>query len=280
MPDVGAHARSIAVDGATVLLSMVAGLFCLMPRAAAGSQPEALAALVRAYPDFLVEVDGNALVWKDGERMTIDDGKSPKAFAVLLDQADIKDQFYAAYPSGPVTSPPGLNSDPGRVRNQRFFEKMYGDCRKGEVKGKLVEVDWLPKSGRGQKLRITGINGVAAKLALISRELDELGPEYRRFLSPSSGTYNCRPIAGTNRVSGHGFGFAIDLNASQAEYWQWDARGKDRSGVIVYKNRVPWPIVEIFEKHGFIWGGKWYHYDTMHFEYRPEFLAEFLPGAK
>lgn len=26
------------------------------------------------------------------------------------------------------------------------------------------------------------------------------------------------------------------------------------------------------EKHGFIWGGCWYHYDTMHFEYRPELL--------
>jgi len=21
-----------------------------------------------------------------------------------------------------------------------------------------------------------------------------------------------------------------------------------------------------------VWGGKWYHYDTMHFEYRPEIL--------
>jgi hypothetical protein len=30
--------------------------------------------------------------------------------------------------------------------------------------------------------------------------------------------------------------------------------------------------VEIFERHGFIWGGKWFHYDTMHFEYRPEML--------
>ncbi|NUM57423.1 MAG: M15 family metallopeptidase, partial [Bdellovibrionaceae bacterium] len=25
-----------------------------------------------------------------------------------------------------------------------------------------------------------------------------------------------------------------------------------------------------FESEGFIWGGKWNHYDTMHFEYRPE----------
>jgi peptidoglycan LD-endopeptidase CwlK len=32
-------------------------------------------------------------------------------------------------------------------------------------------------------------------------------------------------------------------------------------------------IVKIFEKYGFIWGGKWYHYDTMHFEYRPELIV-------
>jgi len=35
---------------------------------------------------------------------------------------------------------------------------------------------------------------------------------------------------------------------------------------------MPWEIIRIFEKHGFIWGGKWYHYDTMHFEYMPEIL--------
>lgn len=39
-----------------------------------------------------------------------------------------------------------------------------------------------------------------------------------------------------------------------------------------YRNRIPRKIVEIFEKHGFIWGGAWYHYDTMHFEFRPEIL--------
>ena len=33
-------------------------------------------------------------------------------------------------------------------------------------------------------------------------------------------------------------------------------------------------IVHIFEKHGFIWGGRWLHYDTMHFEFRPEFYAK------
>src|SRR6185437_1620763 len=32
---------------------------------------------------------------------------------------------------------------------------------------------------------------------------------------------------------------------------------------IAYHNRMPKEIVATFEKHGFIWGGKWYHYDTM-----------------
>jgi len=29
-------------------------------------------------------------------------------------------------------------------------------------------------------------------------------------------------------------------------------------------------LVEIFERHGFIWGCRWRSYDAMHFEYRPE----------
>nr|WP_310556777.1 M15 family metallopeptidase [Flavobacterium sp.] len=35
---------------------------------------------------------------------------------------------------------------------------------------------------------------------------------------------------------------------------------------------MPQKIVAIFEKYGFIWGGNWTHYDTMHFEYRPELI--------
>jgi hypothetical protein len=31
--------------------------------------------------------------------------------------------------------------------------------------------------------------------------------------------------------------------------------------------------MDAFEAEGFIWGGRWYHYDTMHFEYRPELLS-------
>jgi hypothetical protein len=64
---------------------------------------------------------------------------------------------------------------------------------------------------------------------------------------------------------------AIDIATRHAHYWQWDKR--DAGGRYVWHNDIPMEIVEIFEKHGFIWGGNWYHYDTMHFEYRPELIA-------
>jgi len=64
-----------------------------------------------------------------------------------------------------------------------------------------------------------------------------------------------------------------------SNYWQWDLKRNHQtiseSNKLTYKNNIPWEIVEIFEKHGFIWGGKWHHYDTMHFEYRPELLIKY-----
>lgn len=63
------------------------------------------------------------------------------------------------------------------------------------------------------------------------------------------GCYNHRNIAGTNRLSQHAFGRAIDLNA----------------GI-----EVPARMVKCFEDNGFIWGGRWAapKTDPMHFQLR------------
>jgi len=92
-----------------------------------------------------------------------------------------------------------------------------------------------------------------------------------KYLVPSAGTYNCRRIAGTDRRSMHAYAAAIDINTAHTDYWMWS---KPVDGRYPYRNRIPQAIVDVFERHGFIWGGKWYHYDTMHFEYRPELLPE------
>jgi hypothetical protein len=227
----------------------------------------ALDELVKAYPDHLVSHDSQILLWKDGTRMPVSDGKAGKSFEQMLDEADIDDQFAIPYPLS-FTGVPALNSDPGRIRNEAMFIKMYGDCRKGAVKPRLTRIPWLPGRGGGS-VEVTTVNGVDKKLAAVSRDLEQLPAEMTKYLVPSAGTYNCRTIAGTKRLSVHAFGAAIDLSTKFGDYWRWAGKGK----APVYRNRFPREIVEIFERHGFIWGGAWYHYDTFHFEYRPELIA-------
>jgi D-alanyl-D-alanine carboxypeptidase-like protein len=261
------------------MLRFLAAAACLMALGAAPAFAQETAAartqrlmraLVAAYPDFLAGSDGNDLVWKDGTRMPFDDGKGAKEFEAMLGDPDLEDMFYAPYPLGRAGTAPAVNIDPGRVRFQPFYAKMYGDCTKGEVTRHLVDVIWLPSTS-AQRLRVTRVNGVAERLQAISNELDKLPAAMTKFLVPSAGTYNCRVVAGTKRVSAHGLGIAIDIATAYADYWYWTKPGP--GGRYAYRNRIPWEIVEIFETHGFVWGGKWYHYDTMHFEYRPEIIG-------
>ncbi|RIA56638.1 M15 family metallopeptidase [Dichotomicrobium thermohalophilum] len=226
--------------------------------------------LVSAYPAFLAGYEDNAIIWHDGTRMPFDDGRE-KTFKQRLTDPDLEDQFYAEYPRGLRGVPPLENVDPGRVRYEPFFEKMYGNCKddRRAVSARLKEVVWLPEN-YGKTLRVTKVNGVADALQKVSNKLDKLPQRFMKYLRPSAGTYHCRTIAGTERFSVHAFGAAVDINAKYGDYWRWS--GAEPGETLVYRNRIPWEIVEIFEQHGFIWGGKWYHYDTLHFEYRPELL--------
>jgi D-alanyl-D-alanine carboxypeptidase-like protein len=247
--------------------SIALGLMWLST-APAGADP-ALDALIAAYPDFLARYDDKELIWKDGSRMPISDGITGKSFDELLNNPDIKDQFAIPYPLGAGLKAPAINEDPGRIRNERFFLKMYGDCRHGDVAKRLAPVAWMP-AARGGTVSVTMVNGVNARLAQVVKDLGALPADIMQYLVPSAGTYNCRTIANTNRLSVHAFGAAIDINVKFSDYWEW-SKGKD--GRFDWKNRIPVVVGETFERHGFIWGAKWYHFDTMHFEYRPEIIA-------
>ena len=228
----------------------------------------ALDDLVAAYPNALAGHDDKMLRWRDGTVMPISDGVENKTFQDLLRRASIADQLRLPYPRGALAKPPAVDADPGRFRNTAFFTKMYGDCQKGDVSPHLVSLAWLPKTW-DKTIVITSINGADAQLRAVSAEIDALPDTIKRAAYPIAGTYNCRAVADTGQPSPHGYGIAIDLNTAYSDYWYW----RPHRGAIVYRNRMPQAIVAIFEKHGFIWGGKWYHFDTMHFEFRPELLV-------
>ena len=166
-----------------------------------------------------------------------------------------------------------------------FFKKMYGASKVHSARTNLTSIVWMPKKMGKKGQGHPGINGVARQLQKISNDLDALPDRFNKYLIPARksdwkyvpGIFNWRFIKGTKRQSVHSFGAALDLEYLQ--YWRtkvWKrpnhtiTRGSHKHD---FRNTMPWEIVEIFERHGFIWGGKWYHYDTMHFEYRPELLA-------
>lgn len=225
---------------------------------------EKLELLARAYPEGIAEVGTDTLTLRDGgAALPIDDGRQ-KSHAEKLASGDIEDSLSQIYPLGACAKPPPKDFDPGRIRSEALMKRLYGGSA-ASARRDLVTVNWF-----GERLMVTRRHGVAKALQSVEAELTSR-PKLKRYLVPSAGTFNWRNIAGTRTLSVHSFGAAIDLNTAFADYWRW--AGGAKSGAAPYRNRYPLDIVEIFEKHGFIWGGRWYHFDTMHFEYRPELIA-------
>lgn len=233
------------------------------------SMPARMKCLVEAYPDHLCGGDATHVHWCDGEKSLWDDGQEKADHDTLLNTADLEDQLAQPYPLGadfPMPLPP--NYEPGRVRNTAFFLKMYGQTE-SKMRKTLTRIRWLPSTDN-RSIRVTTVNDVHKKLAAVSDDIEKLPRKLQLAAGDTSGPFYWRNIKGTKRKSMHSFAIAFDIGLKDAYYWRWAK--PDAQGRLQYKNKMPIEVVEIFEKHGFIWGGKWYHFDTPHFEYRPELL--------
>lgn len=196
-----------------------------------------------------------------------------KSFKQMLDAPSLKDTLSVPYSKGEsVSTNPAYNHDSGRFRNQKFLKSIYGQNRKA-IRNNLERVAWVKKSnGRSTYILFNKNNNASNALRKVVSDLSKLPARYNKYLNPIGGTFNYRVIAGTNRLSPHSYGIAIDINTSKSNYWRY-VKSNLKNNKIKFKNRIPQEIVDIFEKHGFVWGGRWYHYDTMHFEYRPEIIS-------
>ena len=226
-----------------------------------------LARLKAAYPDIIQSYDKTKLILKSGIELPISDGRTNKSFEELLNKPDIDDMFAFAYPAGAKPAAPQVDFDPGRIRVEALFRAIYGDCRKSDIRARFRKIAWF-----GGTVVFTTRNGADKALEAAAKDLARLPKPMLKYLAPSAGTYNCRSIAGTDRLSMHAYGASIDINTKYANYWLWSKTSKNKSAY-VWTNQFPQEIIDIFERHGFIWGGRWYHFDTMHFEYRPELLV-------
>lgn len=214
--------------------------------------------------DVVFEMGGRKIHFRDGRMLD----------AERLDEGATCDPVFYDYPLGPLTEALPVEERPTYCTHwqEGLFGHTEGEIREHGTAARFLDhrlfvnellVDPLAAVERD-------IEAAARSDAAVRRWVDELWITY---------SFIDREIAGTDTRSQHAWGFAIDLIPrsydGKAVYWRW-SRALDRQGW----SRVPlegrWSpprrVIEIFEEHGFVWGGKWGYFDTVHFEYRPAIL--------
>jgi hypothetical protein len=257
------------------LVSSVALLLVLAAAPDAGLPPPGLSCLTRFYAGAVSQrpdggwgfvLDGGAFIpWRASGASSPDAGHDEDDEGIT--GVDLESIYRVPYVPGPIvpidTSDAGSIEDPGRVRVEQLFLSTYGASR-GEVFDHLGKVRFFGLRYPFHELAAEPLRRVVARLEPQVQQAPTLKP----FLTNIGGTFIWRKIARSKNLSTHAFGIAIDLNVDRSHYWRWTRRGEP----LRWQNKIPQAVVDAFEAEGFIWGGRWVHYDTMHFEYRPELL--------
>ncbi|WP_081911448.1 M15 family metallopeptidase [Clostridium culturomicium] len=226
--------------------------------------------IMMAYPDYIIGIEkGNEGVYfitaKD-EKIIYDD-MQVKNSEQKMNNADIQDILEEPYPLEMPIGLADVNSDPGRYRCYSLLNSVYGKSEY-EVSSNLVGV-YAPYN----KYQFNKNNGAAEALEGAMKELKGLAASNGKvgeLIGSINGTFNYRVISGTGKLSPHAYGIAIDIASNPSDYWKWSTREAGEKRVLYY----PEELVKTFEKYNFVWGGKWGHFDTLHFEYRPEILIK------
>ena len=257
-----------------------------------GSGERELKALASAYPDRITQVEqrdgdwamdvkGSWFFWAHGRILAEPDRADWQRYAPF--------RFYP-YPLGGLPPLPRLDArttarlkkalEEARVhpprRSEAFLERLYDAASGSETRGNIVTVDFLGFKVEVHRRIAEPLAAVAAECQVL-RRMDPAADSFFAGLSEVDG-FNYRDVAGTATRSYHGYGLALDLiprsYGGKAPYWRWVMQKTDQWWMTPYDRRwmVPLSIVAVFEKHDFVWGGKWLFFDTMHFEYRPEIL--------
>jgi len=301
---------AIVFGGLSLPPDMAGGIAA--PASAVIERPLAPAEVARrfldAYPDFLVAYDAEKkeLIGWDGARFPVDEKNDcpettrPPCCLPPSPATTLRVPYRSVAEHWPSADDPPLpGEDAGRRRPLALWIYMYGAPAGknadgswkiigkralfigGAVGKNLASVAWKLAAKRAQ-IRVSRVNGVNRQLAAVVAELETISAEAKsryRHLHGSgrvgvSGFYPRMVRGNACEISPHAFGVAVDIHwRSGLDYWLDSPQG----GGYRYRSVLPREIVAVFERHGFIWGGKWRHFDGMHFEYRPELLGMTMP---
>jgi len=161
------------------------------------------------------------------------------------------------------------------TRRASFFEDLWEAGTREESNAKTKTIRFL---GRSTKVH----SYIVDVLALVETRIQaaaKTDPQVQTWLNTvTTEGWSWRNVAESQSRSFHSYGVAVDLLprslAGKQTYWLWSADWREDWWNIPYNQRYhpPDTVIKIFENYGFVWGGKWFMFDTMHFEYRPEVM--------
>jgi len=161
------------------------------------------------------------------------------------------------------------------MRRASFFEDLWEARTREESYANLKTANFLGKSTRVHYYIVDILALVEARILAAAKT----EPQVQTWLNTiTTEGWSWRNVAESQSRSFHSYGVAVDLLprslAGKQTYWLWSADWKDDWWNISYNERYhpPDSVIRAFENYGFVWGGKWFLFDTMHFEYRPEVM--------
>jgi len=246
----------------------------------AAAWPDRIVETTQRSSDWMLRIGDDWFAWAHGRLMPVEERARWQEFAAL--------PFYRY----PLDMPPlpeldeqtasrlrqrlrDSQKNPPR-RNEAFLAALLRAPNRTETEARLVSVEVAG-------FTVTVHERIKEPLSLVGKELGLLrlaDPSVQAFLRGirEMNGYNYRLVEGTRSRSLHSYGLAIDIIPKSYKgknaYWMWAMTGTPDWWTIPYTKRwmLPLPVVQAFERQGFVWGGKWLFFDTMHLEYRPEIL--------
>ena len=251
-----------------------------------------LKAMASAYPDRVEKVeflDGDWTILVYGERFFFTGGR--------LLPASLRDEMNEYAPQSfynyEKELPPWVR--PTEEESARIMEQQrLRETRQAKRSPHFYETLWRSRNRDEawehiKQIRFSGIPvqvhySILVNLSLVEEQIlrtAKTNSTVRQWINNLGSVtgWEWRNIASSQNRSYHAYGAAIDFIPKSygglEAYWLWTARVTPEWWNVPYSRRFhpPDEVIKTFESFGFIWGGKWRYYDTIHFEYRPEILV-------
>ena len=240
--------------------------------------------------DWYFELDGLPYAYASGRFLALEDEAEIEDFRPLpvyryrrqADDPEVDDNWnklasrVRSRRSGGALSGWNRASVNPEAARSTFYETLYA-CRTREEAYRQQEwISFLDSAVHVHKAIRAPLAQVEARILELEKADKKITEWKKRLYSITS--WNWRNVAGSGSRSYHSYGIAIDLleiqQPGKETYWQWTRAKGVNWRTVTAEQRLDPPdaVISAFEEQGFIWGGTWPWYDTMHFEYRPELL--------